>query len=424
MVAYHYPPDGSTTGVLRTLKFSKYLPQHGWMPHILTLKEWAYASKDYELLQDIPKEVVVHRAFGLDNARHLSIQGRHLALLSIPDPFLSWLPFGIARGLSTIRKGGFRALYSTSPPPTAHLIAASLKAVTGLPWVADFRDPWIEEGFHPRPGSLRYRIESALEKRVVMQADRLIVTTPHLKKDFLCRYPELSPENVIAIYNGYDESDFNGLDGPLRSDRFEIIHAGLITPEFRDPFPLLETVASMIAERTLPLEETRVTFLGDGGYTHSEGFTNRVKQMGLDQVVQIADRVPHREALRRLQQAAVLLLLQASNDTKSLIPAKAFEYLRLGRPILALTLEGATADLLTEMDGCYVIDPGDRAGLQRHVSALYKRWQGSHDHPYTSRQIFRYERSNLTAELARLLEELEPKRDASEKLAQKEIDLT
>ena len=117
-------------------------------------------------------------------------------------------------------------------------------------------------------------------------------------------------------------------------------------------------------------------------------------------------RVPYREALQRLGQAATLLLLQASDDTRSLIPAKAFEYLRIGQPILALTLVGATADLLHGMEHCYAVSPEDQSGLRRAVMTLYTLWRQSPHGVRASRPIQLYERSNLTSRLAQILGEL------------------
>jgi glycosyltransferase involved in cell wall biosynthesis len=406
LIAYHYPPEGGSSGVLRTLKFSKYLPRHGWKPHILTLRESLYPAKDEGLLGDVPPQAVVHRTYALDSARHLAIQGRHLALLTVPDRFISWLPFGVARGLRVIRQSGIRLLYSTSPPPTTHLIAVVLKALTGLPWVADFRDPWVEEGFYPLPGTLRYHIETTLEQYVIRRADRLTVTTPYLQREFIARYPQLTPETVQVIYNGYDETDFQQVQSPVRSAQFEILHAGLVTPEFRDPRPLLQAVTSLIADGSLPRREVRITFLGGDAYVHSQAFAALVTQLDLEDVVSVCGRVSHQAALQRQGQAAVLLLLQASDDTRSLIPAKAFEYLRIGRPILVLTLAGATADLMQGMGSCYVVSPADQDGLRRAVLMLYTLWQQSPHGAQVSRPIQHYERSHLTVKLAHLFGQL------------------
>lgn len=408
MVAYHYPPEGGASGVLRALKFSKYLPAAGYVPHVLTLRASSYVTRDEGLLRSIPPEAVVHRTFALDASRHFAIRGRYPGLLAVPDRFVSWLPFGVARGLGVIRRHGIRAIYSTSPIPTAHLIAGCLKRWTGLPWVADFRDPWIEEGIHPRPGSFRERIERPLERWVLRSADRIVATTPRLRAEILGRHPNLPPDRVRVIYNGYDEEDFGVVPTTPNSprERFEILHAGLVTPDFRDPFPLLRTVAALVEEGSLPRDRTRVTLLGGGPYLESKSFRTELESLRMDDVIEVAGRVAHAEALRRLGESAVLLLLQASEDTRSLIPAKAFEYLRTGRPILALTLEGDTADLMRGMEGCEVVDPANGAALRAAVLRLYENWSRSGGVPSTTRPVDRYERRRLTAQLAEILDEV------------------
>lgn len=400
IVAYQYPPEGGASGVLRTLKFSKYLPQYGWIPHVLTLRESFYTVRDEKLMDDIPPEAVVHRTFALDTGRHLAIKGKYLGFLAVPDRFISWLPFGAARGIRVVRNFGIDVIFSSSPPPTAHLIAAATAKATGIPWVADFRDPWIEEGIHPSPGSVRYRVESSLERWVVMFANRLVVTTPHLREDFLSRYPGLRTQKVHVIYNGYDEDDFRSLRIPDRPEVFEIIHAGLVTPEFRDPSPVLKAVGLLIQKGQIKRDHLRLTFLGGGGYTGSTTFMGKVKALGLEDVVRVKDRVPHEEALMLLGRSAVLLLLQASDDTRALIPAKAFEYLRIGRPILAIIHEGATADLLRKMDLCYAARPSDDNTLSSSIVEIYKRWQSAEDGLRVMRPIARYERNFLSQELA------------------------
>lgn len=408
MVAFHYPPEGSSSGVLRTLKFSKYLPRLGWTPHILTLRDHVYRVRDEGLRADIPPEAVIHRTGGFDSTRALAIRGRHLAMLSVPDPFVSWLPFGVAGGLAAIRRAGIRAIFSTSPIPTAHLIAAALKRRTGLPWIADFRDPWIEEGQHPAPGSIRHALESRLERAVVRRADRIVATTPYLRADFLARYPSLDPDKVRVIYNGYDEGDFASLPVPPREPRFEILHAGLVTREYRDPTPLLEAVARLIGTGVMSRAAVRVVFLGARGFFASRAGQELVGRLGLEDVLEVSPRIPNREALGRLRRASCLLILQASDDTRSLIPAKAFECLRVERPILALTGDGATADLLKKMDRCAVIEPSDSEGLQNALASLYRKWKESPEPILSSRQIKHFERYALTVELAQTLHELRP----------------
>jgi glycosyltransferase involved in cell wall biosynthesis len=266
--------------------------------------------------------------------------------------------------------------------------------------VADFRDPWVESGAAAPGGRFRQGLERALERYVVRRADRLTVTTPYLKADFLARYPDQTPDKVQVIYNGYDEEDFQGLPDWSQADRFEIVHAGLVTREFRDPFPLFRTIAALVADGTIARSDVAVTFLGGGAWARSDGFVQGVAALGLDGIVQVRRQLPHREAQAYLSRSAVLLLIQASDDTRSLIPAKAFEYLRIDRPILALTPPGATADLVKGMDHCYVVNPVDELHLRRVVTDLHALWRRSPGSLRVSRPIERFARRRLAAELA------------------------
>jgi glycosyltransferase involved in cell wall biosynthesis len=402
MVAYHYPPEGGSSGVLRTLKFSKYLPEYGWQPHILTLRESFYPIKDERLLQEIPGEVTVHRTFGVDSVRHLGFRGRHLSFFAVPDRLVGWIPFAVARGVRVIREAGIDVLYSTCPAPSAHLIAWMLSRITGVPWLADYRDPWIEEGIFPKPGTLRYTFESFLETKVIRDCTYLVVTTPNLGREFLDRYPNLEKKRVRVIFNGYDEADFDGLNESSWPERFEILHAGLVTPEYRNPLPLLEVLSELMRNGRVQSSEVRVSFIGDGAWLGSQQFRSKVQSLGLEQVVKVETRVSHREALERMAKTAVLLLLQASDDTRALIPAKAFEYLRIGRPILALTLAGATADLLQDQRHCFAVNPADRRSLAEAILILHRSWRDRYELG-PAKNLGRYERKNLTREFSTLL---------------------
>jgi glycosyltransferase involved in cell wall biosynthesis len=179
-----------------------------------------------------------------------------------------------------------------------------------------------------------------------------------------------------------------------------------VTSEFRNPLPLMKSVATLIAEGSLPRDQVKITFLGGDRWLSSPEFTAEVKRMRLDGVVSLQDRVSHQEAIKRLARAAVLLVLQASDDTRSLIPAKVFEYLRIGRPILALTLEGATADLIKHRERCFVVNPADSVGLRCAVLSLYDLWRKEDGRLQVDAATRQYERSRLTAQLAQILDRL------------------
>src|SRR5262245_14053771 len=151
MIAFHFPPLAGSSGIQRTLSFARHLPRLGWRPLILAAHPRAFSSVSDDQLADIPSEVVVERAFALDSSRHLAIAGRYPAFAARPDRWISWWLGAVPRGLTMIRRYRPAAIWSTYPIATAHKIASTLHRLSGLPWVADFRDPMTEDGYPADP---------------------------------------------------------------------------------------------------------------------------------------------------------------------------------------------------------------------------------------------------------------------------------
>ena len=104
IVAYHFPPQAGSSGLLRSLKSCRYLPEFGWLPTVLTIDPRAYERTDSSQMAEVPAEVSVIRAFGLDSQRHLSLGGRYLRLSALPDRWATWLAGAIPAGLYSIRQ--------------------------------------------------------------------------------------------------------------------------------------------------------------------------------------------------------------------------------------------------------------------------------------------------------------------------------
>src|SRR5579872_3064203 len=149
LVAFHFPPDGGS-GMQRTLKFARYLPELGWDVEVLTVSANTYDVLDPSMVEQIPAQVSVHRTFCLNPRKHLSIAGHYPGILDFLDRFAYWFPFGVWEGWGLLRQRHFDVIYSTSPTRTAHLIAGTRGRWTGIPWVCDFRDPWLDPTNEPR----------------------------------------------------------------------------------------------------------------------------------------------------------------------------------------------------------------------------------------------------------------------------------
>lgn len=413
-VAYHYPPEASSSGVLRTLKYTRYLGAHGWRTTVLTLKRHAFEVTDAGLEDQIPPGVRVVRTSFLDVKRHLGIRGVYPGSLAVPDRWIGWWPWAVREGRRIMRTDPVDLVYSTSPHATAHVVALSLRRLTRCPWVADFRDPWYEEP--PEAGTPRIVHWAArhLERQVVHRAATVVASTDRLRDALATRYAGEPREKFCAIPNGYDDEDFAARPMPDLSAGSEllILHAGGINPTFRDPRPLFAALREVGDSGALDVSQVRFRFLGGGPFGDSPQMRQAIEAAGLSGRVEFLPRVDYARALAEQAKARLLLLLQASADTTDLVPAKLFEYLRAGRPVLAVVGPGATAELLRETGGGWVVDPRSPEALQAALAAAVRAWQSGTLAVLTADHgvLKRFSRERLAADLAARFDALVEKR--------------
>lgn len=336
MIAYHFPPLAGSSGIQRTLRFVQHLPVNGWEAVVLTTNTRAYERVSPDLERDVPRGTVIERAFALDTARHLSVRGRYVEAWAQPDRWCTWRRFGIRRGMQMIREHSPDVIWSTYPIPTAHAIAAELRERSGLPWIADFRDPMLQPDY---PASERMRqVFQVLESRVVHEADRCVFTTPGAAKLYADRYPSLQSKMAV-IENGFDESSFSE-DPPdaaghsvLNDGCTTLLHSGLVYPEERDPTALFAALRSLRDKAPDIAGRIRLRFRAP---VHESLVSDLAKARGVQDLVQVLGPVPYRDALMEMKSADGLLVLQSAGCNAQ-IPAKLYEYFRVGRPIVALT---------------------------------------------------------------------------------------
>ncbi len=411
MVAFHYPPDLSSSGVLRTLKFSRYLPEYGWQPTVLTVRESSYESTDPALLGQVPPGVKVRRTRAVNTKKTFSFRGKYLKFYTIPDSHIGWLPFAVRAGLQMIRQERIDAIYSTSPLATTHLIASTLKFMSGRPWVADFRDPWTEPEIAANPRAPLFRLECRLERGVLRHADRLIFTTAQLRDTVMSRHQDVDAAKAVVIPNGYDEEDFLGLNSS-RPDSLpiRITHTGLVDESYRSPQGFLAALAELLKRGEIQADQIRIDFLGGGKHLRSPAFQSLVQSLGLEKIVTVYDRVSYAECLEQQARSHALLLLQCGLDTRTLIPAKAFEYLRIGRPILALAPPGATSELFERVGGAHLADPRDALSIENVIREVFCAARAGQWESDVNRDALRsYTRRELTGRLASELDRLTAK---------------
>ncbi|SIS47860.1 glycosyltransferase [Neptunomonas antarctica] len=375
LIAFHYPPVKVSSGVQRTLAFSRYLPENQWQPWVLTAHPRAYPSISDDQIGDIPEGVVVKRAFALDSARHLSCRGRYLDILALPDRWISWWMAGVIGGLRTIRQNKVSLIWSTYPITTAHLIALVLQRVTGLPWVADFRDAMVDD-VYPAPG-IRRRCHAWIEKKTVEACAAAVFTSPGAIALYRQRYPTMAENKWHLIPNGYNEEIFAEVEADMKPEAgkagraLRLIHSGVLYPSERDPKPFFEAIAELKVQGLLSVERIRIILRAT---EHDELYQPLIDALCINDIVALEPGISYREALSEMLNADGLLIFQAANCNHQ-IPAKLYEYFRAKRPIFALTdSHGDTASALRAagIDTCVALDNKEaiKVGLLSFISAL------------------------------------------------------
>lgn len=348
MIAYHFPPLAGSSGIQRTLRFVQHLPKFGWEPLVLSADPQAYERTSADLMSDIPANTVVKRAFALDTARHLSIGGRYIGAMARPDRWVSWKYAAVRDGMRMIREFKPQAIWSTYPIATAHLIGAELHQKSGLPWIADFRDPMAQEGYPADP--LTWQSYKAIETHAVNSSSLTTFTTPGAACSYRLCYPE-SADRIVVLENGYDEETFieaansGETRGVLNPGAVTLLHSGIVYPAERDPSHFFEALGRLKASGAIAPGSLVVRFRAS---VHDELLLSLAAQYNITDLIDCQPAVSYRQALSEMLSADALLVMQAANCNEQ-IPAKVYEYLRANRPILTLTdPTGDTASTLRQ----------------------------------------------------------------------------
>jgi glycosyltransferase involved in cell wall biosynthesis len=370
IIAYHFPPFKASSGIQRTLKFCTYLREYGWEPLILTISPTAYEATSPDQLREIPDDVIVERAFGLDTSRHLAIAGRYSHWMAQPDRWISWWPGAVWTGMRMIKRYQPAAIMSTFPIATAHRIGLSLQKRSGLPWVADFRDSMTEPDYPRDP--LTWRIWRNLERKVIRHCTKALFTTEPTRQMYAERYPEYPETRWEVIENGFDEENFRaaelGIDPtPLGAfGQLTLVHSGLLYPIERDPRPFFAALSKLKRTGQIDSKGLRIILRATGV---DDLYRPMLSKLDINDIVHLEPSIDYRDALREMLRADALLLFQGS-DCNHQIPAKIYEYYRAGKPILALVgPQGITA---TKLRQAGVPDIADMTGAEDIAASLLK----------------------------------------------------
>jgi glycosyltransferase involved in cell wall biosynthesis len=406
LIAYHFPPLGAV-GVFRTLKYTKYLPEFGYQPHVLTVKNPMYREKDPTLVREIPKVAKIHRTFSFEHRilRVPRLLNINLKWFYMPDQNIGWFPFGVSTGSKLVRKENISVIYATSPIWTSLLIGLFLKKKTKKPLVVDFRDPWTDNWDIKYPTRFHERFERKMEMSILTQADYVTVATDSIRNNLIKKCPFIESK-IETITNGFDPEDFKNLKICKKTGKFTITYVGsiygLLTAK-----PFLIALKELVKEMKGFKEKVEAVFVGNCGKETPQ----LVRELGLEENVRFVGYVPHRKGLEFMVNSQALLLLITLEGSKGegILTGKLFEYLASRKPIIALVPEnGLAANVIESLNAGTVISPRDVQRLKKAIASYFDQWVAGKLSVATddASNITRYNRKVLTGRLAQIFDKL------------------
>jgi glycosyltransferase involved in cell wall biosynthesis len=428
VITYAFPP-AAYVGVHRTLKYCRYLSTHRWLPVVLTCRPSRGAFTDEGLCRQIPAEVEVHRTGDFDPVRLLEWQSRlrrrsapssasgkrqecgappttvggmfvrlkrsiKALLTQSPDSHVFWLPFALSRGIWVLLTRKVDVIYSTSPPHSSHIAAYLLARLSGKPYVLDFRDPW-------HAGDPASTIQGRVKRALIRKAARVICVSQGERDELRAEFPDLGEEHFTYITNGYDPTDVVAENRPSeRSSRLTLIHAGTIYPGIADEF--FQALRQLVAQDPHAAQSMAVQLVGE----IAAEYASAVAELEAAGLVKAHGLRPHGTTLRMVRASDVLvILLGGTRIPASHIPAKVFEYLHAGKPILAITAEGELADIVRQSGLGIVVPPQSVGAVVGALRALLADHAAGRLARSPNRSYIRsFERAALTEKLASVLD--------------------
>lgn len=422
IITYYWPPAGGP-GVQRVLKFVKYLPRLGWEPVVLTVAGGSYPARDDSLEKDIPDVCSVYRTkiwepFGLFKRFtgkgteksfpiHLLERSSHESLTTalarfirlnffLPDARNGWIRYMVKEGIKIIEKHGPDLIFSCSPPHSLQMGALKLARLSGIKWVADFRDRWSEYFILRNQKILPTSrlLQKKMERKVVEKANFITCVSQGVmaslnrgRSDIKCQ----------IIYNGFDEEDFTGIARKL-SDKYRITYAGHLRKS-QNPVSLFRALKRINPDILADME---MNFYGP---VHQD-IHALLKKFDLQHRVNIHPYKPHDMITEIMVNSDLLILLIIdSENNRGIISGKIFEYLRSGNFILGIgPQDGEAAEILRSTSCGEMYDYAD--DIYEVIMDHYNRWKAGKCHASREKEIRDYSRENQTRRLAKIFEQL------------------
>ena len=429
VIAYHFPPGGGP-GVQRVLKHVTYLSEFNWQPVVLTVENGDFPARDESLLDLIPNDVPVIRTPILEPYRlYRSFMGskgasvdvnvnknanEHTSLKEkvahfvrstffVPDARVAWWYPAARTAIELVKQNNIKAIYSSSPPYTCSLIARSVKRKTKLPWVAGFRDPWTGFLTTPNRWLIPRTLDKALERSVFNEADIIECAWQGIIEDAIEKMPQLSRTKFHHVPNGFDSADFpSTVYSPNK--KFTLTYTGSLYGH-RTPKAVFQALELLLEQQAITADEVELVFVGRFGTEVNE----MMKKSALAGSVTSIDYVPHQESMQYLQRSEMsLLIVDDTKESASIVPGKVYEYLGIGRPVVAIAPRGSAIEqLIHETNGGFSVPAHEIQLLAGCLLEAITKWRNGQPIVEPKKDVIaKYERRNAARNLATILDNL------------------
>ena len=419
VITYYWPPAGGP-GVQRWLKFVKYLPEFGIQPIVSVPENPTYPIVDQKLIEEVSDSAIVLKRpifepyqlasfFSKNKTKKISSgiipnKKKQSALdkvflwirgnLFIPDARKYWVKPSVAYLEKFIQENNIDTIITSGPPHSLHMIGLALKQKLDVKWFADFRDPWTTIGYHKslRLSSYAAKKHKKLESQVLNSADTIIVTSKTTKTEFQA----ITSKPIEVITNGYDVEP---VGNQILDTKFSLAHIGSFLSE-RNPSILWESLVELIAEIPTFKGNLEIKLIG----AVSQEVLETISQFGLNDYLNNLGYVSHEQAIVHQKKSQVLLLIEIdSEDTKSIIPGKLFEYMVSNRPIIAIGPKDSDfAEIITGTNTGVFFTYSEKENLKRLILDFYNQYLTGRLQSHGI-GLQKYSRRNLTKELATVL---------------------
>jgi glycosyltransferase involved in cell wall biosynthesis len=385
IITYYWPPSGGA-GVQRWLKFSKYLPQFGWEPVILTVDpEFAsYPAIDHSLEVEIPAELNVHKtkatdwfriygksrvpsagfAKNSDNTFSGKVSRFIRGNFFIPDPRRGWNKFAFREACKIIEKENIRHIITTSPPHSTQLIGLKLKKTfPSIKWIADMRDPWTDIYYYRKfyPSLIALNLDKHYERSVLIKSDEIITVGKTLKNSFSLA-GKIPGNKITVITNGFDESDYSQVT-PFHPAVFTITYVGTIS----ESYPI-----DGLIEALRDLHEKKPDFIIRFTGEFSSNIKNLITAAIPASCVEFTQYLEHNQAIQSIMNSSVVVLIIPDHKSnKGILTGKLFEYLAAGVPVLCLgPVDGDAAEIISRAKAGATFGYNDIKGISGFLSSV------------------------------------------------------